>query len=214
MLLPALAAGQHTLQNSAITAAFSGGRLVALSDGKTSVTVAGDDFEIELDGTTVLSSAESSGPPTLQPGANSSSLALCWGFNGVAIEARYSLVSPGVMFVEKVLRLLPLASSFGTGAVRNITKITLFDKTSLTSGNSSPTSSITASSKYATYGLGDYAVFHRFGTTQGVFFSAQNPYLTLVTANGVTSLSYSPMMLFSANATFEIDAGRCLYLIF
>ena len=98
VILPALAlaasATQHTLHNSAVTAAFSNGRLVALSDSKTSIAVAGDDFQIELDGapsssrTTVLSSAGSSVPPTLQPGANASSLAVWWEFKGLTVEVR------------------------------------------------------------------------------------------------------------------------------
>ncbi len=62
-------AAQGSLHNLAVTAVFSaGGRLVALSDGKSPVVVAGDDFLIELDGSTMLSSANSSG--ALQPEEN------------------------------------------------------------------------------------------------------------------------------------------------
>ena len=91
----------NTLTNSALSATISAGRLVALSDShtKTRVAVAGDDFSIQLDGapvtarTTVLSSANFRGQPTLQPGANGSSLAVRWGFEELVVEVRYSLVS-------------------------------------------------------------------------------------------------------------------------
>jgi hypothetical protein len=74
---------------------------------------------------------------------------------------------------------------------------------------------VTASSKYGAYGLGDYAVFHRFGgattttvnsagktrqdetagggnaAAAGVLLTAQNPYLALTTdPDGATTLSY------------------------
>ena len=89
------------------------------------------------------------------------------------------MVSAAAAFIEKQLQLHPPTGSANTGVILNITRITLFDQTAVSSGDAPPTSSITASSKYSAYGLGDYAVFHRFGTKQGVFISAQNPYLTL-----------------------------------
>jgi hypothetical protein len=157
---PATAA-HNMLTNSVMSATISGGRLVAPSkaDNKfskaASVAVAGDDFEIELDGapkragTAVISSASFPGQPTLQPGANGSSLAVRWTFKELVVEVRYSLVSSTAMFVEKQLRLLqPSGLASTTAAARNVTKITLFDRTALISSNAPPASSITASSKY------------------------------------------------------------------
>lgn len=214
---PAAPCTHHTLANGVVSAVISAaGRLVAVSDNKTSVTVAGDDFQIELDGapttasTIVLSSATFSGQPTVQPGANATSVAVRWEFKELAVEVRYSLVSATARFVEKQLRLLrPSASSSSVKSARNITKITVFDRIALSSAGAPPTSSITASSKYGTYGLGDYAVFHRFGAKQGAFLTAQNPYLATATAAGVTTLSYGPMMVveIATPETFAIDAG-------
>jgi hypothetical protein len=108
---------QLTLSNAAVSATFTAGRLVSLArasaeptvDSASAITVGGDDFSIELllpNGgatatTTVLSSANFSGSPELQPGANASSLALLWRFKELSVEVRYSLVSPTASFVEK-----------------------------------------------------------------------------------------------------------------
>jgi hypothetical protein len=104
---------QLTLSNAAVSAAFTAGRLVSLAratvDSASAITVGGDDFSIELllpNGgatatTTVLSSANFSGSPELQPGANASSLALLWRFKELSVQVRYSLVSPTASFVEK-----------------------------------------------------------------------------------------------------------------
>jgi hypothetical protein len=112
----------------------------------------------------------------------------------------------------------------------------LFNATTVTAGflgspgaGAAPTSSLTASSHY---GLGAYAVFHRFGPKHGAYLTAQNPYLNVVVdaqavsslpghgqpapspdgsrtqgPMGATSLSYAPLMMSSTAASFAFDAG-------
>ena len=206
------------LSNDAIAATFSASRLTGLSssaaqDSTFQVAVAGDDFELSLlmaGKARVLSSVKAAGPPTLLPGANETHVAFRWDFSdvGLAVEAHYSLVSKACMFVEKQLLIVPpggLAS--GTHAVTfNVTGVSTFVATSLTSSGAPPTSSVTASSHY---GLGDYAVFHRFAA-HGAFLTTQNPYLTVDTGgsgNGPATLSYAPMMLGQSDGSFPLDAG-------
>ena len=203
----------HTLSNSVISASFSERGLCTLarSDGsQPALDIAGDDFLIELDGlpttsaTKVLSSKKASGPPSAQPGANETSLAVLWHFDELSVEVRYSLVSLDAAFVEKQLTIIDRKSK---NAVHNISRITLFDNVRVARKGTTPIASTTASSHY---GLGAYAVFHRFDANSGAFITAQNPYLSATTAkNGTTSLAYAPLMLFETDkaSTFEIDAG-------
>ena len=55
----------------------------------------------------MLASTKATAPPTVQPGANDTTLAFLWAFGELAVEVRYSLVSAKAKFVEKQLRLLP-----------------------------------------------------------------------------------------------------------
>ena len=210
LLLP-VAAAQHTLRNDAITASFSDSRLVGVG----SVQVAGDDFELELQpvaaalgavqSTVLLASAAAAAKPTVQPGANATSIAFRWAFDGFSVEAQYRLVSDSAGFVEKQLRLLPPAGS-DLAATFNLTRVAVFNSTAVKRTGATPASSLTASSHY---GLGAYAVFHRFDAAHGAYLSCQNPYLTAVagTGTGSTTLSYAPLMLGQGDGSFEFDAG-------
>ena len=200
---------QHTLHNAALTATFSESRLVSVG----SVAVSGDDFELELElplgsaTRTVLTSAAAA-PPTVQPGANATFVAFRWSFPEAVIEARYRLTSDVAEGVEKHLSLLPSAggrhrATTVNNTAFNLTRIAVINSTSLMRSGAPPTSSITASSHY---GLGDYAVFHRFDESHGAYLTCQNPYLSADVTSSVTSLSYAPLMIGQADGGFEIDA--------
>jgi hypothetical protein len=124
----------------------------------------------------------------------------------MAVEVRYRLVSKGSAFVEKQLVVVPLASAADIVSF-NVTNVTLFAATCLTSGGAPPASGLVASSHY---GLGAYAIFSRFDDSHGAFFTAQNPYLTADTGGseiGPATLSYAPFMLGQSDGSFAFDAG-------
>ena len=200
----------HTLRNAAMTATFSGSRLVSVGD----VAVSGDDFVLELvqvgsDSTIVLASAAATAAPTVQPGANATAIAFRWSFGGFTVEARYRLASNHAEGVEKQLSLLPPAGDDSAGSSRtdltvyNVTRIAVINSTRLQRGGASPATSLVASSHY---GLGAYAVFHRFDESHGAYLTCQNPYLSADVAATSTTLSYAPLMLTQNDGSLEIDA--------
>ena len=87
----------------------------------------------------MLASASAAAPPALLPGANATSVAYRWAFVDLAVEVRYSLVSKSCAFVEKQLAIVPLRE--GDAALSfNVTGVTLFASTSITSGGVPPKS--------------------------------------------------------------------------
>ena len=201
----------HTLRNAAVTATFSDSRLVSVGD----VAVTGDDFVLELvqagsDAATVLASAAATAAPTVQPGANATAIAFRWSFAGFTVEARYRLVSNHAEGVEKQLRLLPPTEDEHDGGwshraptTFNVTRIAVINSTSLVRSGGAPVSSLVASSHY---GLGAYAVFHRFDESHGAYLTCQNPYLSADVDGSSATLSYAPLMLTPNDGSFEIDA--------
>lgn len=60
------------------------------------------------------------------------------------------------------------------------------------------------------YGLGDYAVFARWGADHGAFLAAHNPYLTIEVdpAKGTFTVGYTPQLLVPASQpTISLDRG-------
>lgn len=95
------------------------------------------------------------------PGANATAVTFKWEFSGIAVLVQYRLVSSQALFVEKQLQLEQSSDPTVLRSTLNITKVVLFDHTLLANAGSTPQGggSLVASSHY---GLGDYAVFHRF----------------------------------------------------
>ena len=213
------------LQNKVIRVSMASGRLHQLStvsahsqdtDAVTPeavLQVAGDDFAVSMDAVDksrklVLASSQAMSAAVLQPGFNASAAVYRWRFSdNLVVQTTYRLVSDTSRFVEKTLHLLGGRDSEQKSKY-NITNVTLFDATSLQFESTAPTTSLTASSHY---GLGDYAVFHRFGTGShsfGAFLTAQNPYLkSTISKAGKTTISYFPQMIDNAAGDFDFDAG-------
>ena len=127
--------------------------------------------------------------------------------NNLRCEVVYALPF-GATSITKTVSV-HVAGDVGVGpVVWNVTKVVVFDGIRLSLGGSTPSSTITARSHY---GLGDYALFERWGKDKGAILSAQNPYLSIAPAagkagGGSSMVGYSPMVAWNLSA----DAHRSL----